>query len=93
MPLASRRMSRSSRPERRAQYRSSSYEQIVTRLAANVRRLRKLRNWTQERVAFECKMPLRLVQRLEARGTNATATTLARLCKGLKVDVTELLAA
>ncbi|OJT26792.1 hypothetical protein BO221_01835 [Archangium sp. Cb G35] len=81
---------RTRRPERAEQYESPAYRDLQSRLAAGVRRLREAKGWTQEEAAHRCGMPTRLLQRVEGEDVNATFTTLARLCEGFEVDVTQL---
>jgi transcriptional regulator with XRE-family HTH domain len=79
------------RAEREQQYRSRSYNELLARLSANVRRLRETHEWSQEEAAHRCDMSTRIFQRVEAADSNVTFTTLARLCEGFGVDVRELL--
>lgn len=82
-----------SRPRTGARYTSPTQAVITGRVAANVRRLREARGWTQEECAAHCGgMATYLLQLVEAGASNITANTLARLCDGLAVDVLELLA-
>jgi transcriptional regulator with XRE-family HTH domain len=79
------------KPQRAALYETATYEGLVRRIGANVRRLRHARGWTQEECAFQCKkLGPALLRTIEAGRTNVTATTLARLCDGLGVDAAEL---
>lgn len=64
---------------------------MLERIAANVRRLRVLRGWTQEQCAAQCgELDITVFRAIEAARTNVTAATTARLCDGLAVDVSEL---
>lgn len=80
------------RPTDRVQLQKTpGYEGIVERVAANVRRLRETRGWTQEDAAHRCAgLHVTLYRTVEGGRTNITATTLARLCAGFEVDVKEL---
>jgi transcriptional regulator with XRE-family HTH domain len=81
------------RPERMAEYERPAFTELKARLAANVRRLREERSWTQEEAADRSRMATPLFQRLEAAATNATLITLSKLCEGFGVDVAQLFAA
>lgn len=80
------------RPTDRVQLQKTpGYEEIVERVAANVRRLRETRGWTQEDAAHRCAgLHVTLYRMVEGGRANITATTLARLCAGFEVDVKEL---
>ncbi len=79
------------REERAHQYESRAYRQLVRRVAHNVRKFRAELEWSQEEAAYQCGMSARHFQQVEASDTNWTATTLARLARGLKVDAADLL--
>ncbi len=81
----------SGRSRRSHQYGGKTYRDLLARLAANVRRLRSARGWTQEEAAHQCGMTTAFFQSVEGEGTNPTGTTLARLADGLHADVSELL--
>jgi len=81
---------RTRRPERADQYESPAYRELQARLAVAVRCLREEKGWTQEEAAHRCGMTTRLFQRVEGEDVNLTFTSLARLCEGFGVDVTQL---
>ncbi|MFZ5786785.1 MAG: helix-turn-helix domain-containing protein [Acidobacteriota bacterium] len=83
---------RQRKSERAKLYESPVFKNLQARLAANVRRLRAARGWTQEDAAHACDMPLRLYQGVEGGKDNVTLVTLARLVEGFGVDVQDLLA-
>ncbi len=75
---------------RRPFFESPTYRQVLERLAANVRRLRAARGWTQEECAARCgDLDLTVLRAIEAARTNVTAATVSRLCEGFGVDVAE----
>jgi DNA-binding XRE family transcriptional regulator len=78
------------REERLGQYRTRAYREVQRTLAANALRLRVAAGWTQEETAARCDMGVRLYQQVEHGDTNATVTTLARLCAGFRVELAEL---
>jgi transcriptional regulator with XRE-family HTH domain len=78
------------RAERTEQYASPTYLEIQERIARNARRLRERHEWTQEDAAHKSGLSTRLYQRVEAGDSNLTLTTLARLCEGFAVDISEL---
>jgi transcriptional regulator with XRE-family HTH domain len=63
-------------------------EQIV---AANVRRLRRERGWTQERLAQEVEISTRYVGLVERAQTSVTVAMLARLAMVLDVPAAALI--
>ncbi len=79
------------KPARLAQYETPAYREWVERAAANVRRLRAARGWSQEQAAEACELSPRHYQAVEAGALNLTVTTLARLTAGFGVDPIELL--
>lgn len=85
-------MAKRRRPGRQEQYEDPLYRELQDRIARAIKRLRKRRRWTQEEAAHRCGMSTRLLQQAEARASNLTLTTLARLAKGFEVDPRELLA-
>lgn len=83
---------REPRASRASQYRNRTYRKLLGSLAANVRRVRKSRGWSQQDAAEQCDMALQLFQRIESGQTNVTLTTLARLCDGLETAPSRLFA-
>jgi hypothetical protein len=72
------------RATRADQYRDSTYIELLERIAGNVRRLRRLRKWTQEEAAHRCEMAPRVLQFVEAGTENLTVTTLPASATGSK---------
>jgi transcriptional regulator with XRE-family HTH domain len=64
---------------------------LYTRLAVNVRRLRKERNWTFKVTADMTGIHIRQLQKIEAGEANASLMSLARLACGFRVDACKLL--
>lgn len=63
---------------------------MVERIAANLRRLRDARGWTQDEAVQYCgDLDLTLYRSVESGRSNITAATLSRLCQGFAVDVAE----
>lgn len=81
------------RAEGRVPLFGPTYRVVVERVASNVRRLRRERGWTQEEAAHRCgDLDLTLLRMVESARTNITAVTVARICDGFGVDVSELYA-
>lgn len=70
---------------------SPVHRNLLGRLAANTRRLREEKGWTQEKVAEECDLSVYTLQCIEAGETSITTATLAALSGGFKVDALEFL--
>ncbi len=81
----------SGKSRRSHHYRSKTYRDLVARLSANVRALRKAAGLTQEEAAHRCDMTTAFFQSIEGEATNPTGTTLARLADGFAVDLAALL--
>lgn len=60
-------------------------------LAANLRRLRKDRGWSQDALAAEARIDQNAVSLMENRRSNPTIVAVESLAKALKVPVAELL--
>lgn len=71
-------------------YTRPTYRDLLARLAANTRRLREARGWTQAEAAERCDMAVYVLQTVESGRANFTGTVVARLCEGFEVDVREL---
>jgi transcriptional regulator with XRE-family HTH domain len=78
------------RSERAGQYEGATYKDLQHRLAANVRKLRDARGWSQEEAAHKSDMATRLLQRIESADVNMTLTTLSRLSEGFETDICQL---
>lgn len=77
---------------RDALYELPEYVGLLGRVAANVRRLREARGWTQDEAADRCvKMGTLVYAGVERAEGNFTALTLARLAIGFEVDAQTLL--
>lgn len=71
-------------------FTTEAYRAVRERLAANARRLREARGWTQEEAAERCgELHPTLYRSVEAGRPNATVLTISRLCQGFGVDVAE----
>lgn len=64
-------------------------DQAMKALGRNVRKLRKLRNLTQEEMR-DYGFNYRYFQKIEAGNVNATLDTLVKLCKVLKCSLVDL---
>ena len=64
---------------------------MPSRLARNLKRLRKVKNLTQEALARKAKLSLGYIARLEIGRHDPKLSVLQRLAKALDVPVTELL--
>jgi transcriptional regulator with XRE-family HTH domain len=58
----------------------------LSSIAANIRRLRLKRGWTQEELAEGAGLETRYVQTLESRKANPSAATLIAVAHALHVD-------
>ena len=81
---------RTRRASRAKQYESATFREIQGALAASVRQGREALGLTQEEAAFRCGMATFVFQEIETGRSNATLTTLARLCDGLNVTMPTL---
>lgn len=66
------------------------HKALVERIAANVRRLRERRGWTQAQAATHCELSTFTFQCVEAGETSMSTATLSALCVGFGVEITEL---
>ena len=64
---------------------------VRERLAKNLRRLRQLRGWSQEGLAFEAGIHRTYISDLERGARNPTITVVDKLASTLGVRVGELL--
>jgi DNA-binding XRE family transcriptional regulator len=78
------------RVERADQYENPTYLGAVRRLATNTHYFRQRNGWNQEEAAHQCEMSTRLYQHVEHASANVTLTTLARLCIGFHLDISQL---
>lgn len=69
---------------------TATEDQLRRLLANNVRRLRALRDLTQEQAASRSRISYRMYQRIEAAGVSVTLRTLGRLCLVFDVPVGDL---
>ncbi|MEO0419074.1 MAG: helix-turn-helix transcriptional regulator [Pseudomonadota bacterium] len=64
---------------------------VHDRLAQNLRRLRQVRNWSQEELAHQTDIHRTYVSDLERARRNPSIEVIERLAKGLNVKLGELL--
>lgn len=60
-------------------------------LANNLRRLRKLHQWSQEDLAFEADLHRTFVAHVERQARNISLDNLEKLARALRVQIAELL--
>ena len=80
------------RPKDRSEQRDDPYHQeLLQRLAKNVRAQREKLDLTQEDAAARCGWTdARVLQMLETGRTNPTLSTLARVARGLEIELADL---
>lgn len=61
------------------------------RVAANMRRLRKVQGWSQEELAAQCGLHRTFVSSTERGERNISVDNIDRMARALEVDVVELL--
>ncbi|MDP4220845.1 MAG: helix-turn-helix transcriptional regulator [Bacteroidota bacterium] len=59
-------------------------------IGANIKRLRKLKGWSQEKLSVRSRLSLNFVGSLERGRVNVSADSLERIAKSLQVEVEEL---
>jgi len=65
-------------------------KKLVGTLAANVKRLRRAKGWTQSDLATEANVRQALVSEIELGEANPTVRTIAKLAHALDVDPVDL---
>lgn len=74
-------------------YTGPTHAMLLATVAANVRRLREARGWSQTECAPQCGgMSVYQLHLVETGNANFTASVLAQLCDGFGVPVGELFA-
>jgi len=58
--------------------------------AANLRRLRKARGWSQEDLAFASNLNTSHVAKIERKERDPRARSVSKLCKGLEISAADL---
>jgi len=66
---------------------------MLGRLAVNLRRLRKARGYTQERLGKLCGLTKNYISNIEQATVNVTLANLEALAKGLNCQASDLLGA
>ena len=69
--------------------RATSHPSLA-KLGARVRQLRKLKKWTQEDLAAECRLDRSYISGLESGRRNPTYLNLVRLAKNLGLSISAL---
>jgi len=64
-----------------------TYEQLLLRIAKNIKRIRKVRQLTQEEVADKADFNYRYFQKVESGRQSYNLNTLYRVAKVLKTEV------
>jgi transcriptional regulator with XRE-family HTH domain len=67
--------------------------QLLESVAANIRRIRKRRGYTQEQLAERAALDLKFLQKVETGTSNISIVTLWRVTEALGVDATKLMQA
>jgi len=62
----------------------------VTALAKRIKEVRKLRNFTQEELAYRSGLTLSQIARIETARTNPTISTIFKIAKTLDISLAEL---
>lgn len=70
---------------------STQSENVHQRLAANIRRLRKQKGWSQERLAFEADIHRVFVGRIERCEQSPSLSTLEKIAHALNCPIQDLL--
>ncbi len=60
-------------------------------IGSKIRKLRENKGWSQEQLAFECKLHRTYIGSVERGERNITILTLIRIAKTLNVSVSEIL--
>ncbi len=68
----------------------AAFNELQKLLAINLRSLRNRKELTQEEAAEATGLNWRHWQKLEAAEVNVTLSTLAKICRGLEVDIRAL---
>lgn len=72
-------------------FRSVCWMDVRTRLAANMKSLRKARGWSQEALADEAGLDRTYISGIERRVKNPTATVVERIAEALGCSLGALL--
>lgn len=66
-------------------------ELFLIALGERIAKIRKEQKLTQVELGYRCDFEKSNMRRIEIGGTNPTILTLRKICKGLDIDITELL--
>lgn len=64
---------------------------VRKRLATNMKRVRKARGWSQERLAHECELDRTYISGIERMVKNPTVTSVQKIVTALETSFAELL--
>lgn len=66
-------------------------QEILMLLAINLKRIRRMRGLTQEELAVQCGFDRTYISMLERAKRNPSLTNLVKICRGLGVDLSDIL--
>ncbi len=66
-------------------------KEVLTRIATNVKRIRKECKMTQENLAWATDLDISTIKRIEGQKLNASVMTLCSIARALNVDISILL--
>jgi DNA-binding XRE family transcriptional regulator len=65
-------------------------KEVLTRIATNVKRIRKECKMTQENLAWAADLDISTIKRIEGQKLNASVMTLCSIASVLNVDISKL---